>query len=303
MAELKIEYPIYTIDNKLLLPAGTALSDDTMDGLITSNRVEKQTGILLEYGTIKKDILQYLDHDNYRQIFDDKYIQGKLLKKMLKARLPLSVLESLYSFKEYDFYTYRHHLMVFALSTLLADELIKDNDDIMEDIVSAPTHDIGKRNVPINILNKVTPLTQREKRILKNHTLAGYVLLSYYFQDRNNKAAIVARDHHERLDGSGYPRGISVIDRMVELVVVTDVYDALMSPRPYRHISFDKRTALEEITQMAKNGLISWEVVKALINQNRRDRSTIDECLVSMEVRGKSPDDNLYGITLDLDTE
>jgi HD-GYP domain-containing protein (c-di-GMP phosphodiesterase class II) len=113
-------------------------------------------------------------------------------------------------------------------------------------------------------------------------------------------AAIVARDHHERRNGSGYPRGILLNDMLVELVIAADIFDALISPRPYRTTCFDKRTALEEITKMAEDGLIHWDVVRALVNQNRKDRKPINECVVSLEKRGKPPENNFYGITVEI---
>ena len=59
-------------------------------------------------------------------------------------------------------------------------------------------------------------------------------------------AARVARDHHEFRDGSGYMRGVKLNDPMVEIVAVCDIYDGLLSPRPYRTAAYDNRTALEE---------------------------------------------------------
>lgn len=303
MTELMIEYPVRAIDGRELLPARTVLSDENLQKMISGNRSPVLTGRLLEFGSIKSDILEFLDQDNYLSVFDSKETRLRLLARMLKVELPLPILESIYFFKEYDFYTYRHLLTVSALSTLLAECLVKDRISMMDGVVGAPSHDIGKITVPVNILTKQTPLTSDEHKILKQHTLTGYVLLSHYFGDPENITARVARDHHERRDGSGYPRGIRIDNTMIELVIVTDVYDALISSRPYRPSSYDKRTALEEITKMAENGLVGWNVVKALINQNRKKRVSIDECLVSLEKRGVPPPDNLYGRIADKDPE
>jgi hypothetical protein len=83
---------------------------------------------------------------------------------------------------------------------------------------------------------------------------------------------------------------------MVEIVVVSDVYDALIVPRPYRPTPYDNRAALEEITEQAKQGKIGWEVVQALVAYNRKDKSYYRDCAVSLEKRGVPPVDNLYGI-------
>ncbi len=124
---------------------------------------------------------------------------------------------------------------------------------------------------------------------MKHHALAGYVLLCYYLRDTSNIAAIVARDHHERKDCSGYPCGIPLADRMVEIIAVSDIYDALISPRPYRPVSYDNRTALEEVTKMAERNEIGWEVVKALVSHNRKEKPHYSESKVSSEKRGHPP--------------
>jgi len=125
------------------------------------------------------------------------------------------------------------------------------------------------------------------------------VILSHFLQNHRSFAAQVAKEHHERRDGSGYPLGISLKDRMVEIIAVCDVYDALLSPRPYRPIPYDNRTALEEITEMAKEGKLSWEVVQTLVSHNRKDRPHFRECEVSTEKRGTPPADNLYGVIVE----
>lgn len=299
MSELIIEYPVCANDGRELLPAQTVLSDENLKKMISGNQSPIRTGRLLDFGSIKSDILEFLDQDNYLAVFDNKETRQRLMARMMKAELPLPVLESIYFFREYDFYTYRHLLTVSALSTLLAEYLVKDRISMMDDIVGPPSHDIGKIAVPVEILNKQTPLTSDEYKILRHHTLTGYVLLCYYFRDPVNITARVARDHHERKDGSGYPRGIIIDDTMIELVIISDIFDALVSSRPYRPSSYDKRTALEEITGMAEKGQVSWNVVKALINQNRKKRVSIGDCLVSLEKRGVPPPDNLYGMIAD----
>ena len=108
---------------------------------------------------------------------------------------------------------------------------------------------------------------------------------------------MVARDHHERKDGSGYPFCEQLSDDLVEIVAVSDVYDALISSRVYRPISYDNRSALEEITKMAEQGRIGWPVVRALVAHNRRDKPNPDNISVSLEKRGTPPVGNVYGIT------
>jgi HD-GYP domain-containing protein (c-di-GMP phosphodiesterase class II) len=299
--KLKIDYPVYTFEKKLLLPAGTILTEDILESLITSNKEKYKNKKLLKYRTIKKDILNYFNQENYREIFQDAAIKKKVFKFMKKVSLPVPVLESIYYFRYYDMYTYRHMLMVFALSTLLAADLFHDTPDLIYKIIASPTHDIGKLSVPAEILAKRTALCSEERRILHHHPIAGYVLLSYYFKDKINLSALISRDHHERKDGSGYPFGIKLNDLMVEIVIVTDIYDALISPRSYRPVSYDKRTALEELCSLAEAGTINMNVLKTLISHHRKGRPCICEFDVSDQKRGTPPENNLYGITIDND--
>jgi len=100
-------------------------------------------------------------------------------------------------------------------------------------------------------------------------------------------------------NGSGYPRGIRDLNPLVEIIIVSDIYDALLAPRPYRRVSFDNRTAIEEITAMAERHEIGWQVLKALVARNRSVPFGLDDIWVSGERRGHPPADNLYGETLD----
>jgi HD-GYP domain-containing protein (c-di-GMP phosphodiesterase class II) len=172
---------------------------------------------------------------------------------------------------------------------------LPDYREWITEVATGPTHDIGKVCVPLHILKKTTPLNKTERSMIDHHATAGYVLLSYFHRDYKNLAAIVARDHHERKDGSGMPRGIHLTNRLVEIIVVCDVYDALISPRPYRPVSYDNRTALEEITKMAEMNKIGWEAVKALVAHNRKVKPSPDEVRVSSEKRGSPPSLNFHG--------
>ena len=85
----------------------------------------------------------------------------------------------------------------------------------------------------------------------------------------------------------------------MEIVTVSDVYDALISSRPYRPIAYDNRTALEEITAMAERNEIGWNVVRALVARNRKSKPHHNECEVSVEKRGTSPPGNVYGVIVE----
>ena len=302
MDPLRLHYPVHTLDGELLLEAGTVLTPETLEEVVSRRKEGEDSRVpILEYGTIRQDLLECIREGPYRLIFDDPPTVEEILRLSAKTQIALPLIESLDYFKEHDPYTYLHILRVFALSTLLARTLVKDAQALHQETTAGPLHDVGKICVPLGILKKTDPLTRTERKMLEHHTLAGYVLLAYYLRDRENFLAKVAKEHHERKDGSGYPEGMLLQDPNVEIIVVADLYDALISSRPYRPTAYDNRTALEEITRMASRGELGWEVVKALVAINRRTKPRYDECVVSTEERGTPPEENVYGIVVDED--
>jgi HD-GYP domain-containing protein (c-di-GMP phosphodiesterase class II) len=292
---LQLCYPVLTLDRRELLPAGSYLTQGTMTDLVQSAKNEQFPRMrFMEYGTISKDLHHYCLQPPYAQIFSDPKRKKEVFNSMQQMEFVQPLLDIFGYFKAKDHYTYRHILTVFALSLLLAQDLIEDRKELAKEAAAAPNHDFGKLCVPLSVCKKSTPLSEHERQLLSHHAAAGYVLLSYYLKDQNHPAAITARDHHERCNGKGYPRGIALQNRMVEIVAVGDVFDALICARPYRPRSYDLRTALEEITLQAESGAISADVVRALISCNRETRTHYKNCKLSHELRGAPPLSNLY---------
>ncbi len=297
MPGLILQYPVRTLDRQLLFPQKVLLTRETLDALISSHGPSSyQTSSLLSYGSVKQDLLDFLGAPPFVTIFSDRKEINDLLTLLEAVQFPVPILQSLDYFREQDFYTYSHVLMVFFLSTILTKDLLPDYQERIQLSAAGPTHDAGKLCVPLQILRKATPLTKRERGFLEHHSAAGYVLLSYYYKDNQHLACKVALEHHERRDRSGYPRGIPLEDPMVEIIAACDVYDALIMPRPYRSGAYDNRTALEEITEMANQGKIGWDVVKAMIARNRKSNPHYQEIAISAEKRGTPPSNNVYGM-------
>lgn len=302
MTEYTLQFDVHTLNGKLLLPAGTILTEDILKKLSEAGRkngAASRTFRLSDYGSVRKDLLDFISRPPYDIIFSDFGRTASVLRVIKEIYLASPVLESLDYFKEKDFYTYRHMILVFALSIMLSHELNSDNRKLQQGAAASPSHDFGKICVPLEVLKKSKPLTLEERKLLEHHALAGYVLLKYYLAGSGDEdiAARIARDHHERKNGSGYPQGICLDDPILEIVVVSDLYDALTSPRPYRLTPYRNRTALEEICSMAERGALGWDVVNALVACNRREKTDYSSCLISKEKRGVPPADNVYGIT------
>jgi HD-GYP domain-containing protein (c-di-GMP phosphodiesterase class II) len=102
--------------------------------------------------------------------------------------------------------------------------------------LAAPLHDLGKIAIPDRVLLKQGALTQQERRVMQTHADAGYRLLTGSGSELLELGATVARSHHERFDGAGYPLGLRADEIPLEgrVVAVADAFDALTSDRVYR---------------------------------------------------------------------
>jgi putative two-component system response regulator len=132
-------------------------------------------------------------------------------------------------------------------------------DEATIDLVakSAPLHDIGKVAIPDGILLKPGRLTAEEFVIMRSHALRGWELLQRAADSMGTEGSLylryameIARHHHERWDGSGYPDGLAgeQIPLSARLMAVADVYDALISRRPYKE-PIDHDVALSMVRQ------------------------------------------------------
>lgn len=141
--------------------------------------------------------------------------------------------------------------------------------------LSSILHDVGKINIPDRILRKPGKLTLAEFEIMKTHTLAGERILGR--TDFYQTAREIARNHHERWDGSGYPDGLSgaSIPLAARIVSVADVYDALTSKRPYKS-AWPRQRALEEMFQL-KGKLFDPEILEAFFDHVITDQSEFEE--------------------------
>ncbi|MGB9768828.1 HD domain-containing phosphohydrolase [Dictyoglomus turgidum] len=157
------------------------------------------------------------------------------------------VINTLSSIMEHkDSYTAYHQKRVAELSHAIAKEIGLPKDKVDAIRIGALLHDIGKIAIPGEILNKPGKLNNIEMEIVKTHPLTGYNMLKNV--DFPPEVLYIVLQHHERLDGSGYPEGLKngEINLSARIVAVADVVDAMISHRPYRPpFGIDK--ALEEI--------------------------------------------------------
>jgi PAS domain S-box-containing protein/putative nucleotidyltransferase with HDIG domain len=162
-----------------------------------------------------------------------------------------------------DPYTAGHQERVTKLAVAIAQEMHLSEESIETLRIAGLVHDIGKMSVPAEILSKPTRLTEVEFSLIKTHAEAGYMILNKI--DFPWPVARIVHEHHERIDGSGYPRGLTRSDLLTEskILCLADVVEAMSSHRPYR-AALGIEVALREISE--KRGILyDPDVVEACL--------------------------------------
>jgi HD-GYP domain-containing protein (c-di-GMP phosphodiesterase class II) len=169
------------------------------------------------------------------------------------------VLTGLNSIKTHDQYTFMHSLDVTIMGLVLANAAGWEGTKLKSFGTGCLLHDLGKILIDPALLNKTGPLTPDEFEILKGHPSTGYEIIRAIAPRLGSLVPLVAHQHHERQDGSGYPRGIKGNEHLATnepgrihdfgaVCAVADIYDAMISHRPYRRA----RPADEVVNTIAK---------------------------------------------------
>ena len=156
------------------------------------------------------------------------------------------------------------------IAGMIADEMGLFEDEVRMIELAAPLHDLGKIAIPDALLMKPGPLTDEETRLMRKHPEIGHELLTGSQNRFIQVSATIALRHQERYDGSGYPDGLvgEAIPLEARIVAVADVFDALISVRPYKRAwSFDE--ALDYISQQSGK-LFDPRCVDALLRSRTR---------------------------------
>jgi HD-GYP domain-containing protein (c-di-GMP phosphodiesterase class II) len=204
---------------------GTAIRDTK------ASPEQKAVMIQQESVVMMKNLLDDPTADNIREA---KKGISEIVNLILKEELTLHYLLSITS---HDHYTYTHSVSVGVLGVALAKSLFKDAKyhDIHALGAGFFLHDLGKVGIDINIINKPGKLTDEEMNEMRRHPPLGFKLLLDTRQ-LTDECRIIVMQHHERVDGTGYPKGLRGNDIHVyaRICAIADVYDAMTSDRPYR---------------------------------------------------------------------
>jgi putative two-component system response regulator len=150
-----------------------------------------------------------------------------------------------------DFDTGSHIGRIGELAAAIGERLGLDEEHVELLRIASPMHDVGKIGISDRILRKPEALTAEEKREMERHTEIGFSILSGSESEPLDLAAEIALTHHEKVDGSGYPRGLAGDEIPLEgrIAAVVDVFDALISNRVYR-----PAFSVEDATEILRKG-------------------------------------------------
>jgi putative nucleotidyltransferase with HDIG domain len=151
-----------------------------------------------------------------------------------------------------DEYTYYHCMNVAMLSMTIARWMNFDDAMVRRCTEAGLLHDVGKARIPVEIINKPGKLTDSEFEEMKRHSEYGYMIVT---QDRriDHNVAVAILTHHEKMDGSGYPLGLTgdKINQIARIVAVADIFDAMTANRVYKY----KDTPFKVFELMQHNSL------------------------------------------------
>jgi len=145
------------------------------------------------------------------------------------------ILNYIHHIDTYTDYILCHSINVSFYAMLIGKWMCLPKSEVMDLIVAGFFHDVGKLEIPTDILNKKGGLTTEEFEIMKSHTTLGYNMLKNVLGLKEDiKKSILM--HHERIDGSGYPSGITghLIGEYAKIIAIADIYDAMTTNRVYK---------------------------------------------------------------------
>lgn len=254
----RVPFSVYSLRHNSLMTlcAGSLMSPGVISGEITqdSGHLFIESTDLLKYTGYLSNVMEKHDRsssmgmivlqekskivmkDVFAEALDDKKLKAvtETANDMVECILMRDeVLTELLTIKRHDYQNYVHSVNVAVLSLTLGKAIGLNKETLQYLGIGAFLHDIGKREVSKEILGKIGLLTEAEYKVYKRHVLDGVKVLESTWKIPAPSIAAVSQ-HHERMNGTGYPNGIS--DKQIEIfgriMSIADCFDNLTSPRP-----------------------------------------------------------------------
>jgi len=247
------------------------IEEDEISNYSTKTKIKRQY-FAEEYAKIV-----YAVKDAFNKTRDFKEVpyqqMNKLAEQTICSLLDMNaVISYLHLVNTTDDYTFRHSVNVGVIAGIIGKLLKWEEKPLVELVLCGLLHDVGKTRIPLEILNKPTKLLDYEMIMMKEHSSLGYELIAGS-HDISHDVKLGILQHHERLDGSGYPNQLKGDDifLIARIVAVADVYDAITSTRIYHHA----RTPLVAVKELLINMFGKFDPKICMIFTNRAQESLL----------------------------
>lgn len=286
---------LFDVSNRLIAPKGCHVDFKLIRREIRHGQKVKKVFVQFGSTSLFRYFKNIFNEEKYFTIFTPYKANDEITDIVKNIALTKELFEELQNIEGHLPYTFRHILLVTALMVKMALDFNSRDYDPASAALAGLMHDLGKSRIPKQLLAKDTPLTKTEHNFLKTHSLMSYILLCHYLGPDFHDVCESARDHHEMLDGSGYPRGVKNARRYARLMMPIDIFDALISERPYRDSPYTIRQALDLLIHEANIGKIDKEAVYHLISYVRKEHPRPGELSPYEKKDFLSRSDNIYG--------
>ena len=276
------------IDKNLILKRGTEVTIGILKEIEEKSPYKDLPRVSLKETGLFADILSVTREKNYSMLLKEEEVREKVLTAISGISYPEPIFREFEYMKEKSVFTYHHSLATTVITTRIALEFVFFKKTISKIVSANLTKDVGMSRLNKNVLQNTDFLSKDEYELIKEHTLWGLILLIYYMGESLN--ALIAYRHHDK--------GIHEDEKFkyLDLIIAVDIFNALISPRPFRKKPFNVRGALDLMTEMGEKKEINLEMVKRLVTAYREDYQSPGEITLSREKLGFIPDDNFYGV-------
>ncbi len=276
-------------DNHVLLNKGTVLTEPLIWKLMGWKEVEQVTVAAYDHDyaenlpEVNREMLQ--KYANTVSSVRSAFEAARQLRSVPTAEMVVvahsmienlvshyAVLQALKLQERQGEYTFQHSVNVGILAGIIGKWLKYDAERLNEVVLAGVLHDIGKAQIPLDILDKPGRLTQEECMIMRKHTIYGYDLLKD-MTDIPESIRFTVLQHHERLDGSGYPFSLTgdKINDIAKIISVADTYDAMTSERVYQ----TKRTPFAAVEVLEQDMFVKMDATVCLTVLNHLKESLV----------------------------
>ncbi|MGN1197130.1 MAG: HD-GYP domain-containing protein [Acetatifactor sp.] len=187
-------------------------------------------------------------------------ISGELMKAISQND---AIAVDISALKVSDEYTFKHSVDVASIAMIMAKQCNMSDKSVYQIGLAGLLHDLGKSEIPNEILNKPGRLTDEEFAVIKKHPIYGYNLIKDK-TELSPEILLGVLQHHEKINGKGYPMGVTdnKLTPFARLLSIADIYDALVTERPYKK-GFTPRDSVEMI--MAMTGELDIKFIKVFM--------------------------------------